>query len=289
MIEGLWDLQPAADYVSFYSLAFLLEALVLLWIGKLIKDVLTPYSINAQLTDQDNKALAVSYVGYMVAQGIVILGVYHGESTEFVPDLINVGIWGLIGILLLNISTFISDKLILRKFKTVKEIIEDRNVGTGAVECGMYLGTGFLIHAVIKGDSGHWQADLMGAGIFFLVGQIAFIVFSFVYQGITSYDLNREIEEDNVAAGVGFGMTLAAVGVLISNTITKTTSIPAFCVWFVNGVVLIVVARFLVDRLILPGNKLDTEIQKDRNWGAALIEGGCAIIVAFLLNASFTP
>ncbi len=70
-------------------------------------------------------------------------------------------------------------------------------------------------------------------------------------------------------------------------SVTNTYSIPAFCIWFVNGVVLIVIARFLVDRLILPGNKLDTEIQRDRNWGAALIEGGCAIIVAWLLNASF--
>jgi len=67
MFDGLWDLDAAAGYVNFKSLAFLIEALVLIWIGKIIRDVLTPYDINEELTRKDNKALAVAYSGYMIS------------------------------------------------------------------------------------------------------------------------------------------------------------------------------------------------------------------------------
>ncbi|MCD6273798.1 MAG: DUF350 domain-containing protein, partial [Deltaproteobacteria bacterium] len=62
---------------------------------------------------------------------------------------------------------------------------------------------------------------------------------------------------------------------------------PAFFVWFVNGMVLIIISRFIVDKIILPRHRLDDEIRIDRNWGVALIEGGSAIILALLINASF--
>jgi hypothetical protein len=50
---------------------------------------------------------------------------------------------------------------------------------------------------------------------------------------------------------------------------------------------LILVTRILVDKLLLPGHKLDDEIATDQNWGVALVEGGSAVMVAYLLNASF--
>jgi uncharacterized membrane protein YjfL (UPF0719 family) len=288
MMEELWDLDAAAYYVSFEALAFMLEGLILLWVGKVIKDITTPYNINEELTTKDNKALAVSYAGYMVAQGIIILGVMQGPSEDFVHDLIGVATWSLIGIVLLNVAMFLNDKLLLRKFDNVKEIITDQNVGTGAVQAGTFLGTAFLIRAVIIGESdGSWSNDLTNVAIFFVIGQLGFILFSLVYQGMAKFDIHDEIEKDNAAAGLGFGLTLFAVGVIMGHTILTTLSLAAFGVWFFTGIVLLVLTRILVDKLILPDHKLDKEIAEDRNWGAALIEGGGALIVAFLLNASF--
>lgn len=289
MFEAYFDIDAAAYYVNYYALIFLVEALILVWVGKMIRDWMVPYKIDRELTTSDNKALATSYTGYMIGQGIVILGVLSGEATEFVSDLINVALWSLIGIVLLNIAVIINDKLLLRKFDNRKEIIEDRNVGTGAVQCGAYIGTAFLIRAVVSSDGVEdtLANDLIGTLVFFVVGQLGFIVFSLIYGSIIKFDLHGEIEKDNVAAGVSFGMTLIAVGILMSKTIGRTPSLVAFVVWFATGMVLLVITRFLVDKLILPGQKLDSEITKDRNWGAALIEGGAAVIVAFLLNASF--
>lgn len=288
-LEHLFDMNDAAYYVSFEALAFMLEALILLWLGKLLKDKLVSYNINEELTSKDNKALAVAYTGYMVGQAIIILGVLDGPAGDLVDDLIGVAVWSMLGIILLNVAMWCNDKFLLRKFDNVKEIITDQNAGTGAVQAGAYIGTAFLVRAVVSADgiNESWQDGLIGAAIFFVVGQIGFILFAAIYQSIANYDLHDEIEKDNVAAGVGFGMTLAAVGILMSNTIHVTASLVAFGVWFFNGVVLLVITRYLVDRIILPNHKLDSEISEDRNWGAALIEGGAALMVAFLLNAAF--
>ena len=289
------------DFLSWEAVIYLIAAFILLWIGKLINDIVTPYKIDEELTGKDNKALAVSFIGYIIAVVIIIVGVLSettalGAATGLTFaqririvgfELIDIAIWSVVGILLLIVSRFLNDKLILSKFDNVKEIIEDRNVGTGAVQFGTYIGTAFIIKAVIFGESSHWLSDVIGTALFFILAQLAFVVFGAVYQKITSYDIHAEIEKDNVAAGVGFGLHLAAMGIILSSAIEKSDSLIILVLWFVEGVVLLLITRVLVDKIILPGHKLNDEIAKDQNWGAALISGGVAILIAFLLNASF--
>jgi uncharacterized membrane protein YjfL (UPF0719 family) len=286
-LQEYLEVSNALDALNFRALGYLGVALLCLVIGKFINDLLTPYKLNSELADKDNKALAVSYTGYLVAQGIIILGVLLSPGGAFVHDMIMTAIWCIVGIILLNIARFLNDKLILGKFDNVKEIIKDRNVGTGAVQMGGYLGIAFIIKAIVQGESEGIVPDLVGTLIFFVAAQVCFVVFGIVYQKVTSYDIHKEIENDNVAAGVSFGMSLMAIGLILSRSIEETNSLAALGVWFVNGLALIILSRFLVDKLILPGHKLDDEIQKDRNWGVALIEGGTALVIAFIINASF--
>ena len=282
------SIADALSCIHFEGLAYLLVVFILLWFGKLINDLFTSYSIDNELTNKDNKALAVSYVGYLMAQGIIVLGVLRGpDVSSLLVDLGLIVLWSLIGIILLNLSRLVNDKLIFSKFNNKKEIIDDRNIGTGAVQFGSYIGTAFILQAIISGESEGILPDLFGTVIFFIVGQLGFIIFSIIYQKSTRYDLHGEIEKDNAAAGVSFGATLVAIGILMSHSIMITNSIPAFFVWFINGMVLIIISRFVVDKIILPRHKLDDEIRRDKNWGVALIEGGAAIIVALLINASF--
>ena len=287
MIDGYLNLEDAYQYISYEALIFLLEALVILWVGKKINDLTTPYSVDEELTHKDNKALAVSYVGYLVGQAIIVWGVMHGPSHDLVPDLIGVAVWSVAGIVLLNLSRVINEKFILRRFSSRKEIIEDKNVGVGMVQAGSYIGTAMVLQAIVSGEQPDWVASVTGVIVFFIVGQFSFILFGWVYEKITPYSIHAEMERDNVAAGVSFGLTLVAVGIILSHSVSSSMSLPAFFAWFLNGVALILVSRILVDKLLLPKHKLSDEIATDQNWGVALVEGGSAVMVAFLLNASF--
>ena len=297
ILEVLLDVNVITDLLDPTAALYLAVALMILFVGKWINDRLTPYQLDEQLTVVDNKAVAVSLSGYLFGLGIILWGVLVSPSDiegsgdfrrDLMTDLASTAIWGVVGIILLQIARIINNRLLLPKFDIVKELVEDRNVGTGAVQCGSYVGSALMIRAAISGEAAGSLAISIGITVvYFLVGQIAFILFSKLYQAVSRFDLHAEIEADNVAAGVSFGMTLTAVGVLLSGYILKYDSLIGLLVWFVIGAFLLLVARYLVDKLILPGTLLDEEISQDRNWGAALLEGTIAIALAFILNAAF--
>lgn len=289
IIAGLTNIEDAKILLQWESVVFLLAAVVVLLIGKKIYDLMMPFSVDRELTHADNKALAVSYFGYLMGQGIVVWYVLTSPGQhDLVKDLIAMSVWSLVGIVLLNICRIVNDKVILAAFSNQKELIEDRNIGVGAAQAGSYIGTALLLGAIVAGEQADLMSNLIGAGVFFALGQGAFIVFSIIYRKLSGYDVLAEIgDNNNAAAGVSFGMTLVAIGMILSNSVMFSMSVIAFVAWFVLGGILIFIMRALVDIVILPSHKIAEEITKDQNWGVALVEGGSAVIVAILLTASF--
>ncbi len=301
-MNGLFEVTDLTEMVHYDSFLFLIQSLFILWIGKKVYDIFTPYKIDKELTTNDNKAVAVSFAGYLTGLGIIIWGVVSSPSSVdnimfgmeeseralLLTDVAQVFIWSFIGIILLNISRIINDKLILSKFNNTKELIEDKNVGTGAVDFGAFIASAIIIKSVVSGETVLCMGwEMVGAIVFFTAGQILFIIFAIVYQKVTSYDFHAEIERDNAAAGISFGLALVAVGMLIANPILKSDSLVRLGVWFVLGTVLLIISKKIVDKLIFPDHKVDDEISKDQNWGVALVDGLISITVVLLLNSAF--
>ena len=104
---------------------------------------------------------------------------------------------------------------------------------------------------------------------------------------MTRYDVFSEMSRGNVAAGLSFSLTLVAIACLIGSYLQHETSVIGLCVWFVISAWLIMICRYLIDRFILPGRRLDDEISEDKNWGASFIEGAVAVMVALILSAAY--
>ncbi|NOY57864.1 MAG: DUF350 domain-containing protein [Calditrichaeota bacterium] len=296
LISSFFNMEPVYKLWQLDGPAYLFTFLVILVLAKLLYDLFTPFKLNRQLTEVDNKAVAVSFSGYMFGIGIVMLGVISTEPgigaaiasrQELYNDLFNTVVWSLIGIILLNIARIVNDHLLLGKFNNVKELVQDRNVGTGAVEWGSYVGSALIIRAALFGEDVTFWVGLASTLLYFVLGQLGFILFGWIYQRISRFDLYAEIERDNVSAGVAFGASLTAIAILLSGFIVKYDSIPGFIVWFIMSLFFLIVSRYLVDKLILPGSLLDEEISRDQNWGAALVEGCVAIAIALFLVPAF--
>jgi len=131
---------------------------------------------------------------------------------------VDVAIWGVVGILLLGVARVANDRLVLRKFNTTKEIIEDKNVGTGVVEGAAYVSSAFIIRASVTGETeaAGLVEDVGLTVLFFTLSQVMLAALSIVYQAVTKYDLHAEIERDNVAVGVGFAGPLVALGIILA-------------------------------------------------------------------------
>lgn len=274
------------------SLSMIGLCMLLFLVAKMAKDLFTSYSIDRQLVKHDNLAVAISVAGYFFSVLIVLLGALIGPSEGLQADIVNVGAYGLFGIVLLNISRWVNDKLILARFSTRKEIVDDKNAGTGAVECASYIASGLVVAGAIHGEGG----GILTAVVFFGVAQIALIAFAKLYALLLPFDIHDEIEKDNVAAGVSFGGTLIALGVILLNGtagdfVGWVHNLAKFGVNAAAGFLLLPLIRFALDKIIIPRADLNREIKNDRNVGLGLIEMCVAVSFAVVLyfTLSFEP
>jgi len=260
----------------------------LFWLGKLAYDAIHKnFSVKDELVKKDNCAFALSLVGYYMGLVFAIGGVVVGESEGIQADLIDIFIYGPIAIILLNISTFINDKLVLYQFDNEKEILQDRNAGTGVVELATYVATGMIIFGSISGEGG----GIITLLVFWAIGQVSFIIIGFVYNLITPYSVHEQIEKDNVAAGVCYAGAIIGVANIVRHAIggdfsNWSESLLTFAGYFVLGIILLPLIRLYTDKVLLPGAKLTDEIvnQKKPNLGAAFIAAFSYIGSSFLIT-----
>ena len=270
-----------------------------LLIGKVIQDLITPYRINDQLRTKDNVALGLSITGYYLGIVIVFLGAVYqdftpivadglGFTTDYWQDVLEVFLTSLAGIAVLNVARIAVDKLVLYQFSTEKEITEDRNAGTGAVEAGVYVATSLVIAGSVSGEGGGPETSLAFAGL----GLLTLVLYTLFYQLTTAFDIHDEIERDNVAVGVALAGNLVAIGIVVlkavfGDFVNWEEALASFFTFAVLGFGLLLAMRLVVDLLIFPRVKVADELAKDRNLGVALIQStvvvGASLILFFAI------
>lgn len=271
---------------------YLACAFIIFFIGRLLYQVFSPkINVKHELVEKDNFAFSVSYVGYFIGLLIAIGSAIVGPSIDLLTDVEDIFIYGLLAVILLNVSRIVNDKIILRKFSSRKEIIDDQNTGTGVVEAANSIASGLIIFGAISGDSGGEMSGVISALVFWGIGQLLLILTAWVYNLMTSYDVHDYIEKDNVAVGIGFAGAMIALGNIIQFGISddfESWDITAIRLGteVLLGLIMLPIVRFLADKILLPGRNLTDELinQDKPNNGAALIEafayiGGSALIL----------
>lgn len=279
------------------GLAWVALALVALAVARFVRRIGSSHCLDEELVQNDNHAQGAASTGYYAGVVILFLGVTVGDtgaepSTGELFALAGLDmLWVLVGILGLNVGRLALDKLVLSKFSIQKEIVQDRNVGTGAVLCGAYIATALVLAGAFHGTTGSWLTAL----VYFVLGQAALVLMTILYQRVTRYDVHDEIEKDNVAAGVALGGTLVALGVILFGA-TRAEAILTpeggldwgamladFGYYAGVGFVLLVLLRVATDKVLLPTSSLDKEIAEDQNLNAAWIESTVAIGMAAVI------
>lgn len=282
----LGGIEHLSHFPNFVLIAL---SLLLIWVSKKLFDLFTSYSLQYQLVKADNKAIALTFVGYLGGVIIVLEAALEAHFETLLANLIEVTIWGIIGILLLNIAGKMNDRFLLRRFNNLEELLNRENIGVGIAMAGSYVGSAMIIRSVIIGEPIGWLYEISLTLFYFILGQFSFYLFTLLYQKVTQYDFHQEIQEGNAAAGVSFAFNLVAIGILVSIPIRTSYSLVLFAAWFILGSTIMAMFRFVVDRIIIPLEKLDEEIHKDKNWGVAFLEGCFAIAAVIVLQTIFGP
>jgi uncharacterized membrane protein YjfL (UPF0719 family) len=268
---------------------------ILFAVGKVVYNLLhREYDLNKEMVENDNPAVSLAVTGYYAGLVLSIGAAVVGPSAGLASDVMDILIYGVLSIVLLNVSSFLCDWVILARFKIRDELIRDRNQGTGAVIFGVLVASGFVIFGSVSGSGGTvWTA--MG---FWILGQVLLVVAALVYNLITPFDVHKEIEKDNVAAGIAFAGALIAIGIVVGlaaegDFVSWRENVPAFIAYAGIGLVSLPFLRLLTDRLLLPGVKLSDEIiglrpdkskeKRGPNVGAAYVEAFAYIAGAFII------
>ncbi len=268
------------------TIAYLLEAFVLLYIAKLVySKIFRKVDLRAELYVRNNYALAVAVSGYFFGICLALGGALVGPSQGWQADLIGIGLYGILAIVLMLIAGFLCEKILLPSFNNTKEIIEDQNLGTAFVEAGMHIANGLIVLAIVQGEG-----PLVSGIAFWLLAQVVLIVAGRLYEMITPHSIHDELERDNAAVGLAFAGLLVGMGNIISIAVAGDYSgwqvgLQVFAMDVGFGFVALYGIHKLTDVILAPGISLGSEqVKQQPNVGAGLIEaigylGGSTLIV----------
>ena len=277
------------------GLVYVALSIIIIGIARIVQGLVTPYSIREQLNTQRNVALALAVTGYYLGTIIIIIGAVYqplglssdgslGFTAQFGWDVLEVFITSLVGIAILNVARIVVDKLILYKFSTEKEIIQDQNVGTGVVEFAVYIAVSLIIAASISGEGGGPGTSFAFLGL----GMLTLILFTLFYEWTTSYSIHEEIERDNTAVGVALAANIIAIGIVafkavFGNFVGWTEALIAFALFAIIGFIVLLVVRLLFDLVLHPHANVSRELAVEQNLGFAFLKGSWGIGASMIL------
>lgn len=305
-----------------YTVSMILLTGALLLFARAMYAMLSRFDVNHELTEADNPAIGTAMFGYLLGLVFVLVGLLSTELPRRVTrqslawDLAETAIFGVVAVFALRLSGWINDRFILHRFENKKELVDDRNVGAGAVLCGTYIASGLVLAGALHGrlaakmaDMGRWELilrELGTAAVFFLLGQVVLIIYGQIYQRLSKQNPLDAIEQDyekdgqkhggNIAAGIAFGGNMVAIGIVLwggarGDFISWKDNLTAFGVVVGVGLVALPLWRLFVDHVLLGKVSLTAEIYEDRNPNAALLETvsciALAVVIAFMARPDF--
>lgn len=249
----------------------------------------TEFDDDYEILEKSNKAVGFRRAGLYIAYAIAFSGTLSGKSAGFVNDILTLLIDGILITVCLFACRAINDRIMLAKIKNDEEVMKG-NIAVGLAECGMYIATGFVLNGSFTGTSEGIFLGLINALVFFVIGQAALLFCGLCYEIITPFNVRKEIEKGNAAAGTALAGMLIALGVILRASIAGPTmgwaaDLLSFGLYTVYGIVLLLAFRKAIDKFLLPSTSLAVEVERDQNVAALSLTQAGIVAVAIVISA----
>lgn len=269
---------------------FVVISILIIWLAKFMADRRTTEFDDDAHIDDGNLAVGIRRAGLYLGIAIALSGTIGGISQDFLSDLIAISADGALILICLFSSRYINDKIMLGHINNDQECMKG-NTAVGAVEACMYIATGFIINGSISGLSNSLLEGIISTIIFFILGQFVLLVFGYLYEVITPFNIRDEIKNNNLAAGIGLGGILVALGIILRASIEGpftgwSIDIVNFGIYALYGIIMLLVFRVIIDKILLPTTKIAIEITEDKNVAALLVVESAIIAVAIIISFS---
>jgi uncharacterized membrane protein YjfL (UPF0719 family) len=274
-----------------HGLALFAVALLVVLLAKLALEWALRLPVDEALFEEDNPAVALVVAGYYAGVAAVLWAALRGQEATWLRDVAVTALYGGWGTALLALATRLARPVLLPGFHLKDELVRDRNTGSGVAVGAALLASGLIVAGAMHGQApGGLVMGLGSTTGAFLLGQASLAVLTRIYGRFVGFDVHREIEGDNTAAGCALAGALLGNGILlawgVSGDLDPTrllASVRPVAVALVLGVILLPILRLLVSRVFFAGIPLATEIQRDRNLAAGIVEMLVHALLALLV------
>ena len=291
------DLLPLLDRLG-WSLPLFLVAFAALWFAKALYQWTEPFNFANELTEKDNPAFGAALAGYLLGAAIALTAAFPRNPALDLTSLLSsvelLAVQGILVALLMRASVWMVAHGIIHRFGVSREMVEDRNAGAGAVVAGGCIAAGLVLNGALSGESASPGLALRDLLVFWTLGQAILLSSAWLFTKVAGYDVQKALEQNNVAAGFSLAGFLIAVGILVDAALTGAADNLAPEIVLTLGVaavglLLLFMTARIAARVFLPHSAIAKEIETDRNPAAGILSAVCFVVVALLLARVITP
>jgi uncharacterized membrane protein YjfL (UPF0719 family) len=265
----------------FVMMICLALVIVFLFLSKKIADAITRFDDDAQISQNDNLAVALRRFGIFVGLCIAMQALITNVSTY--RDIVFFCVYGLMVVAIFFVAHFINDLIIVPRVSN-NELVKEGSVPTGMIEAGAFIATGILVNGAFSGDEG----GILSAAVFFFLGQIVMIAAIFVHEKIYRFDVVRCVKDNNLSAGIAVAGLLIAYSIILRASIAGNftgwgQSLAAFAVSAATGMIGLIIFERIAAFIFLPGTSISESIRRGNTAAIVLVQ---AITIALSLIIS---
>ena len=265
-------------------------------------DWTTPFSFRVELSEKDNPAFGINLMGYIIGVMLLLMGATATGSGDLSHPL-DIGVFGVLAVVLLRVGALVTDKFILPSFSVWKEITEDRNIGVGFLTAGVFIGTGAILKGALTGESSSILMGILTTVEYFVFSQIVLVIAAFIYtkhikyhhsDGSTFGVLQELRDNDNPAVGLSFAGFIVGASLVVSasidgNDITSVADLLAalntLLLSSALGVGSMLLIRPFIDKAVIPYASVGAEVGEQKNLAIAGVNAGFYVGLGLILHS----
>lgn len=271
--------------------AFFVGSVLIVAFAKWLRDKIAArrgHRLSELVADRDNTPVAVEMAGFVLAMVLGLLGALQVQGVAWWEQALDLVGTGAIVMLVLLLNDQVISRLVLRGLDCNRAVAEDHNLAVAIVRAAGNVATALQLGSALGHDSPLWQRL-----IWVIIGQLALVLLSLLYQRLTPYDDVAEVRRKNVAAALPMAGILLSAGLVVQAALVGEggdwgSDLLSLGIDLVVSAVLVFVLRWAGDKLLLPGSSFHDEIARDMNAGAGFIEAttyvSAALAAAYFLN-----
>jgi uncharacterized membrane protein YjfL (UPF0719 family) len=270
-----------------YTLIYVALAVVLKYALNLKS--LSDYNADEQMVG-GNLAVGLRRTGAQFGLAIAVMGVLSGGSAgNLLADLFSTALYGVIAVVFMLSSLFITDRLVLPGINN-QQALKQGNVAVGFVELGVLVATGIIAYSSMAGEGG----GILSSLLYFIAGQITLVALVVVYEKvfIRNFDIVEAVGKNNIASGIYLGGKMIAYALILKSAIAgnETRSQPVdlaleFFALAALGMIFLYLFEYILDRLIVTSANLSSMLGNDSVVPAVQLASAKIGIALILSNA----